>query len=500
MSEASDLSNVKRGMARGAAWTVFTNWGDRLLGVVSLSVLARLLVPQDFGLVGMAFTAIAAVDALSAFGFDWALVRHPHMRIAHLNTAWTLRLLTAIIVFAALLLISHPVALYFREPRLQVVLIVLAGGKLISGFENIGMVYFRRNFQFEKEFLLQFSTRLANLVVSIPLAFVLRSYWALVGGILATRITGVIVTYILHPYRPTFSLSERKDLFGFSMWLQANSALQMLKDRSTDVILGRTAGANGIAIFAMAHEIANLATTELAAPINRAVFSGYSKFSSNLANLRETYMSVAGIIWLIALPVAAGIACTAPQIVILFLGSKWTEAIPILQILAIGGLASVMTANTQFVFMTIGKPAINTLNSLVTALLLVPSAIILSMKMGVVGAAYAFTGTVCTVLPIIFFRMHQLIGLRFRELLKRVWRPVLATVTMIIAVHWLQPPHLAKDFEGNLMALLKLSGTGAATYSGFLAVFWILSGRPAGAELQVSALVSQALKRLPLRR
>jgi hypothetical protein len=71
---------------------------------------------------------------------------------------------------------------------------------------------------------------------------------------------------------------------------------------------------------------------------------------------------------------------------------------------------------------------------------------------------------------------------------------------MIIAVHWLQPPHLAKDFEGNLMALLKLSGTGAATYSGFLAVFWILSGRPAGAELQVSALVSQALKRLPLRR
>jgi PST family polysaccharide transporter len=140
----------------------------------------------------------------------------------------------------------------------------------------------------------------------------------------------------------------------------------------------------------------------LAAPINRAVFSGYSKFSSNLANLRETYMSVAGIIWLIALPVAAGIACTAPQIVILFLGSKWTEAIPILQILAIGGLASVMTANTQFVFMTIGKPAINTLNSLVTALLLVPSAIILSMKMGVVGAAYAFTGTVCTVLPIIF--------------------------------------------------------------------------------------------------
>ena len=315
-------------------------------------MLARLLTPSDFGLVSIAFTAVAALDAFSAFGFDWALVRHPDLQNEHLNTAWTIRVIVGFGVFVVLLLLAVPVSRFFHEPRLKLVLVALGVSKVVQSLENIGMVLYRREFLFEKEFALQFWSRATNLAVSIPAAFLLRSYWALIAGILATRVGGVVVSYMLHPFRPRLSMAAKRELFGFPIWLQLNSALQMLRERSADFILGRTVGPHGVAIFAMSHEIANLATTELAAPINRAVFSGYSKLTNEIGRLREAYMSVAAMIWLIALPVAAGIACTAPQIVVVFLGHQWAEVTPVLQLLALGGFASVMAATSQFVFLT----------------------------------------------------------------------------------------------------------------------------------------------------
>ncbi len=498
-SQAKDGS-IRQGVAKGAAWTLAANLGDRFLGVFSLAVLARLLTPSDFGLVSIAFTAVAALDAFSAFGFDWALVRHPDLQNKHMNTAWTIRVIVGFGVFVVLLLLAVPVSRFFHEPRLKLVVVALGVSKVVQSMENIGMVLYRREFLFEKEFALQFWSRATNLAVSIPAAFLFRSYWALIAGILATRVGGVVASYMLHPFRPRLSMAAKKELFGFSIWLQLNSALNMLRERSSDFILGRTVGPHGVAIFAMSHEIANLATTELAAPINRAVFSGYSKLTNDVGRLREAYMSVAAVIWLVALPVAAGIACTAPQIVVVFLGHQWAEAIPVLQFLALGGFASVMAANSQFVFLTLGKPFLNTGISLITVAVLLPSVIILATRMGVRGAALAFAMTTIAVLPVIFTLLRKLIGLRLGEFLSHVYRPLCATAVMTGVVMMIRQPPSQSGLARDVLSLLLMSTAGVLVYGATLLLLWIASGRPKGSEVQMVGLVFTPLRNLINRR
>ncbi len=491
----ASLNDIKRSVMRGAAWTLAANGGDRLLGIVSVSILARLLAPQDFGLVSMGFAAAAAIDCLGAFGFDWALVRQPNVTPQHLNTAWTLRIIVNVISAVAIAALAGPAADYFHETRLHEVMYVLAVCKLLAGFENIGMVLFRRELRFDKEFQLLLFARLTNLAVVMPVAYFQRSYLALLAGLVTSRIASLVTSFLLHPYRPRPSLAAQRDLLRFSVWLQLNGLLLTIRDRASDLIVGRTVGAHGVALFSMSNEIAHLAVTELAAPINRAVFSGYSKMADDLNRLGDAYVRVAGVIWLVCLPVAAGITCTASQIVMLFLGPKWLDAAPVLQLLAIGGLAGVVTANTQFVFLTIARPLINTLVSLVCVLLLVPAVIVFSRLDGVHGAAFGYAIALGATVPIVFWQLWRETGLSPLRVLGNGWRPAVAALVMVTVVVIVGPERPAETFLANARQLAALAFIGSATFVGSVYMAWKLSGGPAGAETELFELATSVLRR-----
>src|SRR5262249_27643518 len=142
-----------RGIASGAAWMVLFRLLDRSVGVVSTLVLARLLVPEDFGVVAMAMSIISLVELATAFSFEIALIQKPDPRRVHFDTAWTLNIVVAFcggVVTAAL---AAPAAQFYQEPRLTLVMLAIAAGWTVSGFENVGTVEFRRSMNFQREFL-----------------------------------------------------------------------------------------------------------------------------------------------------------------------------------------------------------------------------------------------------------------------------------------------------------------------------------------------------------
>jgi O-antigen/teichoic acid export membrane protein len=388
-----------------------------------------------------------------------------------------------------------PAANYFHEARLHEVMYVLAACKLLAGFENIGMVLFRREMRFDKEFQLLLFARLANLAVVMPVAYFQRSYLALLAGLVTSRVTSLVASFALHPYRPRPSLAASRDLLLFSVWLQLNGMLLTIRDRVSDFIVGRSVGAHGVALFSMSNEIAHLAVTELAAPINRAVFSGYSKLANDISRLRDAYVRVAGVIWLVCLPIAVGIACTAPQIVMLFLGPKWIDAAPVLRLLAVGGLAGVVTANTQFVFLTIGRPAINTLVSMICVALLVPAVVVFSEADGVRGAALGYALALGATVPIVFWRLRRETGLSPLRVFVGGWRPAVAAVAMVAVVVGVAPERVADTFVANLLDLATLAGIGAATFVVSVYVVWRSCGAPAGAETELAELTISVLRR-----
>ena len=215
--QPGSVQNVDRAMAKGALWMILARLGDRSLGFVSMIILVRLLSPDDFGLVAMGMSVIAICELLGQVGLDVALIQTPGATRRHYDTAWTFSVIISAVIAFVLLIIAAPAANFYHEPRLLPILLSLALGSLISGFENIGTVAFRKELLFNKEFQFFFGKKLAAFLVTVPLAFLLRSYWALIAGIVVGRLAGVSLSSssgLPHPVRARGYRRRGKELLS----------------------------------------------------------------------------------------------------------------------------------------------------------------------------------------------------------------------------------------------------------------------------------------------
>ena len=169
----------------------------RLIGLVSTLILVRLLVPADFGIVAMAMSIVAAVELLTAFGFEVALIQNQQADRDDYNTAWTMNVMLGIGASALLLTLAKPAASYYGEPDLFRVFLVLSAASLLQGLQNIGLVEFRKELQFDKEFAFHMSLKVVGFIITISLAFWLRTYWALIIGIVTSRAFGTALSMTL---------------------------------------------------------------------------------------------------------------------------------------------------------------------------------------------------------------------------------------------------------------------------------------------------------------
>jgi O-antigen/teichoic acid export membrane protein len=481
------MKDVRSKMARGAAWTVSFKLLDRGLALISTLVLARILVPADFGLIAMAASLVSMLDLFNAFGLDVALIQRQRADAAHFNTAWTLNIASGSIIAALMLALAWPLAHFYSEPRLTGVVCCLALSSLVQGFENIGVVTFRKEMNFGRDFMFLLGKRIAMLCVTISLALLLRNYWAMVAGMVFGRIAGVSLSYVLHPFRPRLSLEKLHDFFGFSKWVFAQNFLYFLKERSSDFIVGRLAGPAGLGVFNVSTEIASMPGTELIAPLNRAIVPAYALLAENPEALRREYVSVTGIVSIIAVPAVTGIAAVAPLIVAAVLGSKWRDASPILAMLAFYGIFSALTSNAYSAFLAVGRPRTFVRITGTYVCIHLPMLIFLTHRYGVLGAASAHLAASAIILPISFHLICQTLGLRLMVIVAAVWRPVVAAALMYAVVVAARPvidPAVISSFEA-VRLLAVFAALGAVTYAAGLASLWWLAGRPEGGEAMI---------------
>jgi lipopolysaccharide exporter len=222
------MKSVNSRMAIGIAWMVGARLMDRAIGLVNTLILARLLVPADFGLVAMATAIGGVLDLLGAFNFDLALIQKEKAESRHYNTVWTFNLLFGICCGLALVALAVPAATFYKETRLTEVMYALSLSYFISAFSNIGIVNFRKELDFKSEFSFIFTRRIVTFVITMLAAYTLRSYWALIIGMTAGRAVGAALSYIMNSYRPTFTLSATRELFHFSKWMLVNNFLFFL--------------------------------------------------------------------------------------------------------------------------------------------------------------------------------------------------------------------------------------------------------------------------------
>jgi O-antigen/teichoic acid export membrane protein len=498
MTEPS--SSIIERTARGAGWMLAWRMLNRGLGLASTLILVRLLAPDDFGLISLAFAFSTTLDACATIGTEAQIIRSRDPGRSFYDTAFTMNVMRAALLALLTAAAAGVAARWFGDPRLENVLYVVAVLSLLQGFANIRLVAFQRDLRFDKEFLVLGVPRLLQTLATVGFAFWLRNYWGLLAGMLVGRGAGIMFGYALYPYLPRPTLREWRQLLAPSLWTWGISVAMIVRDRTDSFVIGRTFGTAAVGLYAVSVEIASLPLTELINPVSAAAMPGFaaSLRAQDTHETRATYLRVLALTVLLAVPIGVGLSAVASPLVMLALGSRWQDA---------GALIAIM--GLMFIPIAPGMVA----NALLVAhgrfrlLFQVMVAAAISRLVFVIGIGrhHGLTGVAMSVGMSVLIEQGALLAMAARTmrigpgvLVRQAWRPaasaaVMAALLAAAGLGWTVAPPDAGAATLQLIAAMPL---GAAAFLVAAITTWLAAGRPDAAETDILKMLTRTARTL----
>jgi lipopolysaccharide exporter len=465
-------------LLRGGAWMVAMRWTMRGIGIVSTLILVRLLDPSDFGIIAMAMIVVGFLEVMAESGVELALIRKEHPDRDDYDSAWTLQIIVSSVLAVVLFAIAPAAASGFDEPKLVPVIQALSARSLLMGLRNIGIMEFRKSLNFSREFTFNVLKKVLGFVVIVCLAVALRSYWALVFGMISAQAVEVLLSYAMHPYRPRLCFRKIPDLMSFSGWLITFNVFRFLERKADLFVIGSVAGTNFMGSYYVASDLATAPTNELVAPMSRGLYPVYARMQGDQTQLVASYLSVLSTVALFCIPIGFGISAVSRDAVLVFLGSKWQEVIPLIEYLAVFGSFFAIT-NTIGPYLTvIGRVRLLALISGANALILAATLWFVTRLFGLEFVAPSRCALSAVAMLIVFLVVALFTDLTFRGFFIAVWHRFAAGVLMLIVVKAVHQ----QDLEPVILRLSMDIGVGVVVFSLAVVALWFLRGCPADAE------------------
>jgi PST family polysaccharide transporter len=449
---------------RGVLWSLVEFGGGEAISFVVFLVLARLLVPADFGIVALAGAFIAFVQLFLAQGFPDALVQRERIDAEHLDTAFWSGLAVALLFLVATLAAAGPVARAFGQPLLADVLCLLSPVFVSTALNGVHQAIFRRELRFAAFALRALVGIGVGGVVGIAMALEGFGVWSLVGQQLANGAASVAAIWGSSEWRPRwrFSPARLREMARFAAPVIGSGLVAFCYNKLDIFIVGCFLGPHELGYYYLVQRL--LVTTGLVtlSTVQAVVMPVLSRLQADRARFREALATAIQLTQAVWLPVALGLGLVAPSLVPVFFGAAWRPAVPILAIMSLTGFSQVFSFFSAQALFAAGLPAVNLRLSLlqvgVLASLLLPAT-----RFGIVGVAIAFTLAMALLAPVHVEVLRREVGLDPRDLARRCRPPMLAALVMGGAVIAL---HLALGERLPAPALLALSvALGALAYA-----------------------------------
>ena len=419
-------------VVKGGFWVFSLRLIERGFSFVRLIILARLLSPNDFGLLGISLLALSILGVFTQTGFESALIQRKENTEKYLNSAWTVQIIRGLFLFSVLFIISPLVGEFFNTPRASLIIRFLALTQILGAFKNIGIIYFTKELEFNKKFIYSLISNLVDMGVSISFAFLLRNVWALVWGLLAGSFTSLILSYILSSYRPRieFNLQKVKELFSFGKWILGSNILIFFVTQGDDIFVGKLLGPLALGLYQMAYRFSNMPATEITHVISQVTFPAYSKMQDNLPRLRESYLRVLQFTAFLAFPIAGLIFVLASDFTKLFLGEKWIPMVPAMQVLCIFGAMRSFGTTAGSLFQGVGKPKLLTKLAFFQLIMLAFIIYPLTKNLGIFGTALAVVIPMGVTQMLAGVYLVKIIQISFIRLAGELFFPLISSVGM----------------------------------------------------------------------
>lgn len=451
---AADQKSLDQVLVRGVAWTAAIKWVTQILTWGTTVIVARLLLPSDYGLVGMAAIYINLFTLFSEFGIGTAIVTLQDLtedQISQLNAlSWFVGLLGFLISAAA----AIPLGKFFRAPNLPLVVITLSSGFIISGIRTVPYSLLQKEMRFKLLAVIEGTQGVVQGVVTLVLAFLGFGYWALVFGILSFSITPTCLTLIwrrhgvalpkLLAIRKAIHYS-RRILIGRLCWASYND--------SDFVVAGRVLGQAPLGAYTLAWTLAHTPLEKLTTLVNRVTPSVFARIQTDTNALRRYLRNITGGAALIIFPLTIGMALVAPEFVSLVLGPKWSAVVLPLELLALHALVRSNVILLSPLLNVIGEERLVMWNSVV-AMIVLPITFYIGSRWGTVGIAAGWVVIYPIVQLPLFFRTFRRINLRGSEYLRALWPALSGCLAMAVSIQGLKlflkgalPPYARLSLE-----------------------------------------------------
>lgn len=392
-SDKTRGGDIKRRASRGLAWTFGSNIIIKI-GLFGKSVvIARILFPEDLGLLGVALLVSGIVELFSRTGFEEAIVQKSEDPGGYLDSVWTFNLIRGFLLFLLMLAAAPAAGWLFKDPRVVPVVMVLAVNSVFTGAANPAVVLRRRDLKMLQWNLYRGSGPVVEVIVGVIALVWLRSVWGLVIGIIANGIVSTVVSFAVARRRPKIQLERRKisELFGFGKHILGSGILIYLITQGDNVVVGRVAGIAALGLYKLAYGFANVPVTAVTHVLGDVLFPAYSRLQDDKRAVLRGFEITLETSVVFAVAFATLAILFAPELIAVVFGTKWLGAVGALRILCVFMLLRTIGANIGPFVYGMGRPDLAVKAALVKLVLMAVIIYPLVKYYGIIGAAVATT-------------------------------------------------------------------------------------------------------------
>ncbi|MDE7069269.1 MAG: lipopolysaccharide biosynthesis protein [Alistipes sp.] len=458
-------------MLTATRWSSLTELASKLVSPVSNIVLARLLAPEAFGVVATITMIITFVEVFTDAGFQKYLIQHEFEseedRIRNTDVAFWSNLFLSAVLWGFIILFREPLAALVGNPGLGAVIAVACVSIVLEAFSSIQMALYKRDLDFKTLFKVRIVGIVVPIVVTIPLAFLFRSYWALIiGTIVRDLLNAALLTYY-SKWKPSFyySFAKLREMFSFTFWSMCEAVAIWMTSYVDVFIVGVCLNDHILGIYKTSMTTVGQIMGLVTAATTPIIFSSLSRLQASVSELKSMFLTCQKFLAMVVFPIGVIIFCYSSTVCEVLLGSQWTEAVGFI---GLWGLMSAVTIifshyNSE-VFRALGKPKVSLIVQVLHLVVLIP-AVLVAVRYGYEVLYVARSLVRLELIFVSVVALKILIRTSFAELLLNVRYSLIASVLMV-AVSLL----LSRTLDSILLSILGI-GISCMAYLVFLSIF-----------------------------
>ena len=461
--------SLKDKTIHGILWVSLSSILLKFINFTVSIILARLLEPQDFGLVAIALIVVTFFEIFHDLGIRPALIHRNDDSEAAANTAFLIFPTVALVFYAISYQIAPIAAQFFHEEQITVLIRVLSLTFVIWSFGSLPKALLTKNLEFKKLVTHRLLPKIAYGAVAIIMALKGFGVWSLVGGQLVFEVLNVITVWHAQRWKPSlrFDRGIAIELLNYGKYAMTANIIIFLISVIDITIIGRLLGSQELGYYSIAFTVSAFFTFQISIMISEVMFPAFSKMQGDMDKMGAAYLRTLKYLSLVAFPAALGIIAVSWYFIKVVYGDKWLPAVAVLQVLCIYGLNKAMLNTTQSLYLAAGKPKIMTTINLYQFTIMLILIYPLTVKYGILGTGIAAVIPSTMMVFLTFHEAGKIINRSFLTIVKNIVPAAVGSLVMVSLVLMLQ--QFVAHFSPALVLVLSI-GVGAVSYSGF---FWL---------------------------